>query len=63
MTSKRRCPTKYKKAHPTKAAAQKHLNGLWAREGAAGAASMSVYLCRCGAYHVGGRRKAIGRRP
>jgi hypothetical protein len=58
----RRCPTPRKIAHPSKAAAKKHPGGLWAKEGRAGAASMQVYKCVCGAYHVGGHRKKFGRR-
>lgn len=58
----RRCPTPGKVAHPSEAAAKKHLGALWAKEGKAGAASMQVYKCQCGAYHVGGHRKKFGRR-
>ena len=58
----RRCPTPRKAAHATEAEAKKHLGALWAKEGRAGAGSLSVYKCRCGAWHVGGRRKRVGRR-
>jgi hypothetical protein len=56
----KKCPTKHKIAHPTKEAAQKHAGGLYARQGKV--ALVHVYKCSCGAWHVGGRRKRIGRR-
>lgn len=58
--TKRRCPTPYKQAHATKAAAQRHVSSLYAKEGKA--AMVRPYLCRCGSWHVGGRRKKFGRR-
>lgn len=60
MTKRRRCPTPRKIAHPDRAAAQRHANSLYAAEGKV--AMVHVYKCRCGAWHVGGRRKARGRR-
>lgn len=60
MTAKK-CPTPAKNAHPTKADAQRHAGGLYAKHGKT--AMVHVYKCRCGAWHVGGRRKARGRRP
>lgn len=57
---KRRCPTPRKVAHPTQAAAKKHQGSLYAKEGKV--AMVHVYRCRCGSWHVGGRRKALGRR-
>ena len=55
-----KCPTPTKIAHPSKAAAQRHAGSLYAREGKA--ALVKPYKCKCGAWHVGGRRKKFGRR-
>lgn len=56
----RKCPTPAKVAHPSEAQAQKHARGLYAKDGKA--ALVRAYKCRCGAWHVGGRRKKFGRR-
>ena len=56
----RSCPTPTKIAHPSEAAARKHQGALYAKEGKA--ALVSAYKCRCGAWHVGGRRKKFGRK-
>lgn len=59
MTKAPRCPTPWKIAHPTKAAAAKHVRSLYAREGRA--ALVHAYRCPCGAWHVGGPKR-FGRR-
>lgn len=51
----RRCPTPAKKAHATKAEAEKHAGALYRREGRA--ALVHAYQCPCGAWHVGGRKR------
>lgn len=56
----RRCPTPNKVAHPNEAAARKHQGALYAKEGKA--ALVHAYKCKCGAWHVGGRRKKFGRK-
>jgi hypothetical protein len=56
----KRCPTPHKVAHVTRGEAEKHAGSLYAREGPA--ALVKPYKCRCGAWHVGGRRKKFGRR-
>ena len=56
----KRCPTPSKVAHPSKNQAEKHKNGLYAKEGLT--AMVHVYKCPCGAWHVGGRRKRFGRK-
>lgn len=59
--SKRRCPTPRKMAYPTRELAQRHVSSLYSKEGRT--AMVRPYKCVCGAWHVGGRRKKIGRRP
>lgn len=54
--TRRRCRTPWKVAHPSKAAAEKHAGGLYAKEGKA--ALVRPYLCECGSWHVGGRKRA-----
>ena len=56
----KRCPTPRKRAHATRKEAEEHVNGLYAKHGKA--AAVWPYKCRCGAWHVGGRRKRTGRR-
>jgi hypothetical protein len=55
-----RCPTPTKVAHPTETAAKRHAGGLYAKEGKV--ALVHPYKCKCGAWHIGGRRKKFGRR-
>lgn len=58
---KRKCPTPRKVAYQSRDAAQRHVNSLYSKDGKT--AMVHPYKCRCGAWHVGGRRKKIGRRP
>lgn len=62
MTKSKKCPTPWKQAHPDKAAAQAHCNGLHAKHGRA-AFAQHPYRCPSGLHwHVGGLSKSRGRR-
>jgi len=60
MAKSKKCPTPYKIAHPSESQARKHQGSLYKKEGKV--ARIQVYKCRCGAWHLGGRRKKFGRR-
>lgn len=60
MTKSTKCPTPYKIAHPDESAARRHEGSLYRKEGKV--AQIHAYKCRCGAWHLGGRRKKFGRK-
>jgi hypothetical protein len=57
---RRKCPTPHKIAYTSRDAAQRHVGALYAKDGKV--AMVHPYKCKCGAWHVGGRRKKFGRR-
>lgn len=60
MAKSKKCPTKFKRAYDTREGAQDQVNDMYRRMGKV--AMVHPYKCKCGKWHVGGRRKAVGRR-